>query len=150
MILVAGKQLKVLLWTFLRLEKNSLTSFYFLFTQTKEPCSLIWKPTSNVNSKCIRWFSKNQRENERPLMKGNHMSRRSSLPASPKRTQPLNYIPHGCIRFLSHATFNRTLSSIFVSLTAGLQHLLWFFFFGTVKTPYVCLQWNKTGPTIGS
>lgn len=92
------------------------------------------KPKWNVNSKCTRWFSKYQRENERLLTKGNHMSKRSSLPVSPKRTQPVNYIPLCCIRFLSHDTFNHTLSSIFVSLTAGLQHLLLFNFFFPVQS----------------
>lgn len=106
------------------------------------------KPKWNVNSKCTRWFSKNQRENERPLTKGNHMSRRSSLPASPKRTQPVNYIPLCCIRFLSHATFNHTLSSIFVSLAAGLQHLLLFYFFfrysqNLIRLPAVKQNWSN-------
>lgn len=94
--------------------------------------------------------AKNQRENERPLTKGNRVSKRSSLPASPKKTQPVNYIPLCCIRFLSHATFNHTLSSIFVSLTAGLQHppfIYLFIFFrynqNPIRLPAVKQNWSN-------
>lgn len=55
---------------------------------------------------------------------------------SKQKLNPVNYIPFSCIRFLSHATFNSTLSSIFVYLVASLQDL----FFKTVKNSTLSLQ----------
>lgn len=128
------------MWCYFFTVKNSLTSFYFLFTQTKKLCSLIRSLNEMLIANVPDDSAKKQRENERSVTKGNHMSRRCSLPDSPKRTQPVNYIPLCCTRFLSHTTFNHTLSSIFVSLTVYSISFDFFFFFGTVKTPYVCLQ----------